>query len=67
MAKGRIVASRVVKRSAGKMYFVDGSGNVREASMNRKGGTAGRRTCSAPKRKSAPRKKARAKTARRKR
>lgn len=34
--KGTIVAKGVVKRKAGKLYFVDASGNVRETAMKRR-------------------------------
>ena len=50
MAKGKIVAAKAVKRNKGKMYFVDGQGNVRETSMNRRGGKKGRHVCAAKKR-----------------
>lgn len=45
MAKGTIVAKNAVSRKKGKMYFVDGSGNVREVTMNRRGGKKGRHVC----------------------
>lgn len=43
-AHGEIVASHVVTRQKGFLYFLDGSGNVRKSKM-KKGGTRGHRTC----------------------
>lgn len=60
MAK-KIVVKKAVTRKKGMLYFVDGSGNVVETKMNRKGGKKGRHVCkaSAPaKKRKAPRKKA---------
>ncbi|MEK6883799.1 MAG: hypothetical protein AABY22_29490 [Nanoarchaeota archaeon] len=34
---GKIIASKVVKRKPGHLYYVDGSGNVCEAVMARGG------------------------------
>ena len=67
MAKGKIVAAKAVKREKGKMYFVDGDGNVRSVTMKRK--AAAKKA--APKKKvaakkAAPKKKVAAKKAARK-
>jgi hypothetical protein len=66
MAKGKIIAPKAVKREKGKMYFIDGSGNVRETKMNRKGGKKGRHVCRVEKPKTS-RPKAKAKTKKRRR
>ena len=63
MAK-KIIVRAAVKRQKGKLYFIDGNGNVVETSMNRKGGKKGRHVCSTKtakkktaKKKAAPKKK----------
>jgi hypothetical protein len=49
MAKGSVVSKQKITRKKGYLYFVDGTGNVRETKMNRKGGKKGRKVCSKPK------------------
>jgi hypothetical protein len=53
----KILAKKLVSRKKGKLYFIDGSGNVVETDMNRKGGKKGRTVCGTKKRKPAKRKK----------
>ena len=54
---GKVLVKSAVKRQKGKLYYIDGKGNVCEASMNRKGGKKGRKSCAVPKRKPAAKKK----------
>lgn len=65
MAK-KILVRGAVKRQKNKLYYIDGSGNVCEATMNRKGGKKGRSVCAVKKRKPAKRKPAKKKATRRK-
>lgn len=51
MAKGKLVSKTNIKRKPGYLYFVDGSGNIREVKAAR-GAKKGHRTCSSPKSKS---------------
>ena len=46
---GKILVKSAVTRQKGKLYYIDGKGNVCEASMNRKGGKKGRSVCVAKK------------------
>jgi hypothetical protein len=38
----KIILKNAIEREKGKLYFVDGKGNVVEAILNRKGGKKGR-------------------------
>lgn len=62
MAKGTVVAKTGIKRKDGYLYYVDGSGNVRETKAKR-GGTKGAKRCSAKSVSTALKKKRRAKAA----
>jgi hypothetical protein len=55
---GKVLVKSAITRQKGKLYYIDAKGNVCEASMNRKGGKKGRKTCaSVPKKKAAVKKK----------
>lgn len=43
--KGKVVAKNVVDKKPNKLYFVDGTGSVRETAANRKGAKKGHKTC----------------------
>jgi hypothetical protein len=60
---GKVLLKNAIKRQKGKLYYIDGKGNVCESSMNRKGGKKGRKSCAAPKKKAAPKKRALKKSA----
>ncbi len=54
---GKVLVKSAITRQKGKLYYIDAKGNVCEASMNRKGGKKGRKTCaSAPKKKAVKKK-----------
>jgi len=55
MAKGTIVKSKVVKRQAGYLYYIDAAGNVRKTKMSR-GAKKGHKTCTTPKKKATTKK-----------